>query len=129
MYKVDVESNVEAGAPQFTVKVPGYEFFIDTKGKGVTPPDALLAGLGSCVGVYIRKYAHGAGLPLDKFVITVEAEFCQEAPVRFKSINVSIDLKGNVLDERRKRAFLEFVKNCPVHNTLKNNPDVEVKIL
>lgn len=129
MYKVDIESNVEAGAPQFTVKVPGYEFFIDTKGKGITPPDALLAGLGSCIGVYIHKYAHGAGLPIDKFGIRVEAEFCREAPVRFKSINVFIDLKGNVLDDRRKRAFWEFVKNCPVHNTLKNNPEVEVKIL
>lgn len=129
MYKVDIESNVESGAPAFTVKSAGYEFFIDTKGKGITPPDALLASLGSCIGVYMRKYAHGAGLDLDKFGIIVEAEFCQDSPVRFKSINVSIDLKGNVVDERRKKAFLEFVKNCPVHNTLKNNPNVEVKIL
>jgi uncharacterized OsmC-like protein len=128
MYTVDIESNPAPESPQFTVRSGGYEFFIDTKGKGITPPDALLASLGSCIGVYMRKYAHGAGLSLDTFGIRVEGEFCRDTPVRFKTINVSIDLKGNAFDERRKEALLKFVKNCPVHNTLKNNPKVEVKI-
>lgn len=39
------------------------------------------------------------------------------------------DLKGAVLDERRRKALLEFVKNCPVHNTLKVNPLVDIKLV
>ena len=42
---------------------------------------------------------------------------------------MSVDLKETQLDERRIRAMLEFVKNCPVHNTLKSNPEIEMKII
>ncbi|MFH1867465.1 MAG: OsmC family protein, partial [Candidatus Omnitrophota bacterium] len=104
-------------------------FTIDTKGSGVTPPDTLLASIGSCLGVYIRKYAEGAKLDIREFGIRVEADFTSEKPARFKDITVIIDLKGFELDERRKRSFLEFIKNCPVHNTLKSDPSVRIDIV
>ncbi|MDD2689943.1 MAG: OsmC family protein [Candidatus Omnitrophica bacterium] len=110
----------------FKAKTAGCELIIDTKGKGISPPDALLASLGSCVGVYIRKYAEGAKLNLANFTITVKAEFSKIAPVAFALISVSVDLKGAELDERRKKSLLEFIKNCPVHNTLKGNPEIEI---
>lgn len=126
MYRVDI---VNSRDYVFNVKSKDYEFVVDTKGAGVTPPDTLLASLGSCIGVYIRKYAEGAKLTLGEFALSVEADFSKEQPVCFRSINVSIDLKGAALDERRKIALLEFIKNCPVHNTLKLNPQIEVGIL
>ena len=58
----------------------------------------------------------------------MHAEFSKESPVCFKKIEVLIDLKGAALEECRIKSMLEFVKNCPVHNTLKNNPAVEMKI-
>ncbi len=88
----------------------------------------LLASLGSCIGVYIRKYFEGAAGSLREFSIGLEAEFRKEKPVCFSLINVSIDLKGTDLDQRRKQAFLAFIRNCPVHNTLKANPSIEFKI-
>ena len=113
----------------FSVKSGNHELAIDAKGKeGISPPDALLASIGSCLGVYIRKYAEGSGLTLENFSINVEAEFVKETPICFKIINVVVDLKNSALDERRKSALLEFIKNCPVHNTLKVNPQVEIKI-
>jgi len=123
MYKVEIDNG---GDTVFNVKTKDYEFAIDTKGKGSTPPDALLAALGSCVGVYIRKYAEGARLNIGGFTIVVEADFAAEKPLRFKDIKVNVSMQGAGLDERRKRAMLEFVKNCPVHNTLKGNPSVEI---
>ena len=125
MYRVEVESGANSS---FNARSKDYEFVIGTKGKGVTPPDALLAGLGSCIGVYIRKYAEGAKIVIEDFSITVEAEFCKEKPISFKDINISIDLKGAQIDEGRKAALLRFVKNCPVHNTLKGDPQMEIKI-
>lgn len=126
MYRVDI---INSGDSSFKVKSKDYEFIVDTKGKGVTPPDALLASLGACMGVYIRKYAEGAELALGEFAISVEAEFCKEIPIYFKTINICIDLKGIKLDECRQKVMLEFIKNCPVHNTLKNNPLIEIKII
>lgn len=110
----------------FKAKAQDQELIIDTKGKGISPPDVLLASLGSCIGVYIRKYAEGAKLNLANFTVTVKAEFSKTAPVAFQFISVSVDLKGSDLDERRRKALSEFIKNCPVHNTLKGNPTVEI---
>jgi putative redox protein len=125
MYQVDITNS---GDYSFKVKSKDCEFIVDTKGKGMTPPDVLLASLGTCVGVYLRKYAESAKLTLPEFNISVNADFCGETPVCFRKINVNVDLKGAQLDERRIKAMHEFVKNCPVHNTIKTDPEVEIKI-
>jgi uncharacterized OsmC-like protein len=122
MYKVQVTHNQDLA---FTVKTKESEFIIDAKGKELTPLDALLAGLGSCIGVYIHKYAEGSKLNLNNFNINVSAELSQDSPVSFRQINIAIDLSNCRLDERRQRALLEFIKNCPAHNTLKGNPLIE----
>ena len=126
MYSVEI---INKGGSVFNVKSKDYEFSIDTRGDGVAPPDALLASLGSCVGVYVRKYAEGAKLDLDGFIVKVEAEFVKDQPVCFKSINISVDLKETKLDEKRKKSLIAFIKNCPVHNTLKANPDLNIEVL
>jgi uncharacterized OsmC-like protein len=126
MYHVDI---INTGDSVFKVKSKDYEFAVDTKGKGITPPDTLLASLGACIGVYIRKYMEGARLDIKEFSISLDAEFSREAPVSFKEIKVAIDLKGTKLEEGRKKALAEFIKNCPVHNTLRINPHIEVQLL
>ena len=126
MYKIEVAHKQDLA---FNVKVGESEFTVDAKGKGLTPLDALLAGLGSCIGVYICKYAGGAKLDLKNFKINVSAQLSTESPFSFRKISVDIDLKNPGLDERRKTALLEFIKHCPAHNTLKGNPEIEFNIL
>jgi len=126
MYSVDIVNKGDSG---FEVRSKDYEFSIDTKGNGVTPSDALLASLGTCIGVYMRKYAEGAKIGLKEFSIKVEAEFKKEPRYHFRKINVYVDLKGLMLDEGRKQALLRFVNNCPVHNTLKSSPEVNISIV
>jgi len=126
MYHVQVNS---AGGYLFDVQAKGGALKADMRGvSGITPPDLLLASLGTCLGVYLQKYAEGARLTLKEFSIAVTADFAQEAPVCFRKISVNIDLKGLKLDTRRQSALSEFIKNCPVHNTLKNNPEIGVNI-
>ena len=125
MYRVELTCAEDAS---FKAKSKDYEFIIGTKGKGMAPPDVLLASLGSCIGVYLRKYCAGANLACQDFSITVEADFSQEALVCFREIKVTVNLKGASLDARRKEALVTFIKNCPVHNTLKASPQMEIKI-
>ncbi len=125
MYHVEV---VNEGGSTFNVKSKDHELVVDTKGGGMTPPDVLLASLGSCIGVYVRKYAEGAKLALSGFRVDVSAELSKDAPVSFRAINVSINIAGAALDDRRKRALLDFIKNCPIHNTLKDPPEVDINI-
>ena len=125
MYRAEIENS---GTSKFRVKADNYEFAIDTKGEGCAPPSALLASLGSCVGVYLRKYAEGAKMDLPAFTVIVEGDLAGPAPVSFRSIDVRIDLKGAAIDERRKKALLAFIQNCPAHNTLKNAPEIRISI-
>ena len=125
MYRVELTLNSDSS---FKVKSKDYEFNVDTKGNGMTPPDVLLASVVSCLGVYIRKYLEGAKINTGAFAITAEADFSEAPPYRFQEIKVMIDLKNISLDEKRKQALLVFIKNCPVHNTLKANPEVNIQI-
>lgn len=126
MYRVDIANS---GDYLFKVKSQHYEFVVDIKDKGITPPDTLLASLGTCVGVYIRKFAEGTKLALNDFSISVEGELCKETPVRFKEINISVDLKGLQIEEGKKKAFLAFIKNCPIHNTLERAPSIAINLM
>ena len=126
MYAVKITNNLDGS---MNAASKDYAFAIDTHGKGITPPDTLLAGLGSCIAVYLKKYAQGSKLDLKDFEIRLEADFCKEIPVCFRKISVTVDLKGFTLDERRQHALLAFIKNCPVHATLKVNPLIELSLL
>lgn len=126
MYKVEITNALDSS---FSVRSGDYEFSIDTKGKAIAPPAALLASLGTCLGVYIRKYAQTAKLDLGNFRINVEADFSRESPVCFRDIKVRIDLGNRGVDENRKKALLIFISNCPVHNTLKVSPHINVEIV
>ncbi|MCU0652098.1 MAG: OsmC family protein [Candidatus Omnitrophica bacterium] len=125
MYQVDITNR---GEYAFKVKAKDYELTADIKGNSITPPDLLLASLGTCIGVYLRKYIEGARLKLPGFDVNVQADFPKDPPFYFSKIKVNIKLQGILLDERRLKALYEFLKNCPVHSTLKNNPEVEIKI-
>ncbi len=126
MYKVEV-SHIKDFA--FKAKSNDSEFIIDVDDRGISPPAALLASLGSCIGVYLRKYAEGSKLAINGFVINISAELTKETPHCFKLINVEIDLKGLQLDQRRRDSLLAFIKNCPVHNTLKAGPQLQMRII
>lgn len=125
MYHVQITTT---GGYKFNAKSKDAEFSIGLDGKTVTPPDVLLASLGSCMGVYLQKYVDGMKLKIPGFAIDLSAEFSKEAPVCFRKINLQVDLQGAVLDERHKKGLRQFLDNCPVHETLKANPEIAVDI-
>jgi len=108
MYHVDVTNT---GDYSFNVQSKDQKFIVDTKGKGMMPPEVFLASLGSCIGVYLRKYAEGAKFDLPEFSISVDADLSKDTPAYFRKIELKIDLKGIQLDERRIRTIHEFL-NC-----------------
>ncbi len=113
----------------FKVKANGFEINIDGKGGTISPLETLLAALGTCAGVYIRKFAESTNLSLENFIVTVEAELTDKRPYRFDKINLTVDLKGVSLDESKKASLLRFIRNCPVHETLKANPEMVINLI
>jgi len=126
MYRVDVSC---VAGNTFSVTSGEAKMTIDIAGKdNLGPLRTLLAALGSCIGVYLRRYADNLKLPIEEFSVSVEAELIKEPPVGFRKINVSIDLKGARLDEQKTEGLMRFIRNCPVHNTLHGNPEIDFKI-
>jgi uncharacterized OsmC-like protein len=126
MYKVEVNNS---GDYLFKVQARDNEFTIDPIGKGLGPAEVLLASLGSCMSFFARRYIESANLDIKDLSVILEGEFTREAPICLKEIRVLLDLKGSQIEEKRKTALLEFIKNCPIGNTLKANPGITVNII
>ena len=130
MYEVDVEyqsaSRYKATSLNYEVKID----FLKEDGSidGITPPALFLASVGSCLAVYLERYLNGAKIKFDTFSINVKSDICKDSPHYLKVIDVTIGLKGADMDSRRKEALLEFVRNCPVHNTLMHKPTVTIRL-
>ncbi|MDD5073168.1 MAG: OsmC family protein, partial [Candidatus Omnitrophica bacterium] len=99
---------------------------IDMSEKNLSPLHALLGAFGSCVGVFVRKYADNLKLPIKEFSVCVESDLVKENPMGFRYISVSIDLKGVELDDTKREGLMRFIGNCPVGNTLRGNPEINV---
>jgi uncharacterized OsmC-like protein len=92
---------------------------------GVTPPELLLASLGSCAGHYAAEYLRARSLPLTGLQVHVFAEKGTR-PARVASFRIDVDVPG--LDETHRQGLLRAVKACLIHNTLTMVPAIEVEI-
>lgn len=125
MYSVDVLCSEDL---TFQVSSKDFKISIDAKGEGISPLQAMLAALAACTGVYIREFMEGIKQEIGEFSIAVSAELTEKPPYRFAKINIDVDLKGVLLDESRQASLQRFIKNCPVHQTLKGNPEIVMNL-
>lgn len=93
-------------------------------GAGMNPLEVFLSALGSCLAVYTKRYCQGAKIDISGLVIEVESELSQDKPLRFKDIKVKINLNQDIGD--KKEPMLRFVRNCPIHNTIASQPNIEI---
>ena len=129
MYEIEV---LYRGRFKYSIKSLNYEVKVDfpkddaSLVDGITPPALLLASLGSCLAVYLERYLNSSKISFDRFTIKVNSDICKDPPKYLKDINIKIDIQASQLDKSRKESLLEFIKNCPVHNTLIHNPAVNI---
>ncbi|HEY1205495.1 MAG: OsmC family protein [Bryobacteraceae bacterium] len=90
---------------------------------GMSPPELLLASLGSCAGFYAVQYLKARGLAADGLTVRVSAEKAK-APARLASFRIEISVPG-LEDERHREGVLRAAKSCLIHNTLLNPAVIE----
>ena len=129
MLEVSVE---HLGAVQFEVKTRGHVVVSDQPeamggfDEGMTPPELMLASLGSCAGFYAADYLKRQKLVLEGTKVRVTAEKAKN-PVRLDQFKIEVDVPAG-LSEEQVKGVDEAVRRCLIHNTLTHPPTMEIAI-
>ncbi len=119
------------GKTKFAVSTRGHRVICDqpvaNRGEdaGMSPPEFLLAALGSCAGYYAAEYLNTRGLPSKDLIVRVTAEK-ERNPARLDSFRIEVSAPG--LDEQHRAGVLRAVKACLIHNTLLSSPRIEFEV-
>jgi putative redox protein len=93
--------------------------------EGMTPPELLLAALGTCAGYYAVQYLNARSLSCPDLEIKVSAEKAQQ-PARLGAFRIEVFAPS--LDARHESGLLRSVEKCLIHNTLLNTPRIETVV-
>ncbi|MDE3186221.1 MAG: OsmC family protein [Acidobacteriota bacterium] len=93
---------------------------------GMTPPEFLLASIGSCAAFYAVQYLKTRHLDDRNVEVTVSAEKLRH-PSRLGNFVVKVSCPL-VLTEEQTEGIMRSVHHCLVHNTLLAPSQIEVKL-
>lgn len=94
--------------------------------EGMTPPELLLASLGSCAAFYAAQYLRQKGLATEGTRVKVVAEKLTN-PARVDNFRIEVELPLS-LDEPDRAGVERAVHHCLIHNTLLHPPKIELAI-
>jgi putative redox protein len=120
------------GAVQFEIKARQHTIVSDQPresfghDEGMTPPELLLASLGSCAAFYAAQYLRKHQLATAGTRVRVVAEKAKE-PSRLENFLIEVDVPVE-LDERHRAGIDAAVHHCLIHNTLLHPPQIEIAI-
>ena len=93
---------------------------------GMTPPEFLLASLGSCAAFYAAEYLRTRNLAQNGVSVSVAAQKFK-GPARLGNFRIAVHNPVSLTAEQ-KEGLLRSVHHCLVKNTLLNAPQIEVAI-
>jgi putative redox protein len=119
------------GGVRFEANARGHRILCDQpvenggRDQGMTPPEFLLASLGTCAGYYAAQYLKARSLPQDGLTVRVTAKKAP-APARLASFSIEVNVPG--LEPQHEPGILRAVKVCLIHNTLLHAPSIDVAV-
>jgi uncharacterized OsmC-like protein len=93
---------------------------------GMTPPEFLLASLGSCAAFYAVQYLKTRNLDDRGVEVTVTAEKLKQ-PARIGNFRIQV-VCAISLTEDQTEGLMRSVRCCLVHNTLLTPPEIEIAL-
>jgi putative redox protein len=120
------------GALQFEIKARQHAIVSDQPpengghDEGMTPPELLLASLGSCVGYYAAQYLRKHKLATEGTRVRVTAEKLKD-PARIDNFHIAIETSAP-LTEQHRIGVENAAHHCLIHNTLLHPPSIAVEI-
>lgn len=92
----------------------------------MTPPELLLASLGSCAAYYAAQYLRSRKLAERGTEVVVTAEKLKQ-PARLGGFRINIQSPID-LTQDQELGMLRSVHQCLVHNTLLSTPSITIKL-
>ena len=129
MLEVSVE---HLGAVQFEIKTRGLSIVCDQPeenggfNEGMTPPELMLASLGSCAAFYAVDYVKRQKLAVDGLKVQVTATKAKN-PARLDSFKIDVDVPA-ILSEEQVKGMEDAVHRCLIHNTLLHPPMITLAV-
>ncbi|HET6179476.1 MAG TPA: OsmC family protein [Candidatus Sulfotelmatobacter sp.] len=120
------------GAVQFEIKARQHTIACDQPAEngghdeGMTPPELLLASLGSCAGFYAAQYLRKYKLATEGTSVRVTAEKVKD-PARIENFRIEIDTPID-LSEQHRAGVERAVHHCLIHNTLLHPPQIAIEV-
>jgi uncharacterized OsmC-like protein len=93
---------------------------------GMTPPEFLLASLGSCAAFYAVQYLRTRNLDDSGVEVSVTAEKLKQ-PARIGNFRIHVSCPV-ALTEEQEQGVMRSVHHCLVHNTLLNPPEIKIEL-
>jgi uncharacterized OsmC-like protein len=120
------------GALQFEIKARQHAIVSDQPpengghDEGMTPPELLLASLGSCAGFYAAQYLRKFKLASEGTRVRITAEKLKD-PARVDNFRIEIEVPV-ALSEKHRAGVENSVHHCLIHNTLLKAPSIVVEV-
>jgi uncharacterized OsmC-like protein len=120
------------GAVQFEIKARQHTIACDQPAEnggfdeGMTPPELLLASLGSCAGFYAAMYLRKHKLAEQGTRVRVSAQKLKD-PARMDNFRVEVDVPAD-FGQKHRDGIEQAVRHCLIHNTLLHPPTITIDI-
>jgi putative redox protein len=92
----------------------------------MTPPELMLASLGSCAAFYALQYLKARNLAESGVEVSVTAEKLK-GPARLGNFKIRVEYPV-ALDQDHTEGLMRSVKHCLIHNTLLAPPEVNIEL-
>jgi len=93
---------------------------------GMTPPELMLASLGSCAAFYAVQYLKTRNLAQTGVEVTVTAEKLKP-PARLGNFRIEVVCPVSLTEEQTE-GLMRSVHHCLIHNTLLSPPEIAIEL-
>jgi uncharacterized OsmC-like protein len=93
----------------------------------MTPPELLLASLGSCAAFYAVQYLKTRNLAEIGVEVSVTAEKLK-SPARLGDFQIRVACPVSLTEEQTE-GLMRSVHHCLIHNTLLSPPEIKIELV
>jgi uncharacterized OsmC-like protein len=118
-----VRFNIQSGTHSILCDQPAENGGEDT---AMTPPELMLASLGSCAAFYAVQYLKSRNLADSGVEVSVTAEKLK-GPARLGNFKIRVEYPVD-LNQDHTEGLMRSVKHCLIHNTLLAPPEIDIEL-